>query len=310
MTKILEALDILKQFNVPKRQQNERSALALLALLSLKEKDYWKDSKKTLIRVHDMMVFIKKEYNKTYAENSRETFRRQTLHQFEKEVGIVERNADDPSRSTNSPNTTWSVTGDVLEIVKTYGTINWRQNLRKFLKKIKRTVVSYEVERSKNKLSIILDDTQVTFSPGKHNELQIGILNNFRKNFCPDAEVLYVGDTAHKMLYLNEALLKEINFQIKKHDILPDIVLLDRAKDRLYLIEAVSSHGPVSNKRLIELNEYFSKLHYKKIFVSAFPDFREFRRHVDDIAWETEVWVSEIPNHMIHFNGDKFLNIG
>ena len=310
MAKLLEALNILKQFNVPKKQQNERSALALLALLSLKEKDSWRDSKKTLIRVHDMMVFIKKEYNKTYAENSRETFRRQTLHQFEKEVGIVERNADDVNRATNSPNTTWSVTDDVLEIVKTYDTSNWEQNLRKFLKKIKRTVVSYEVKRSKNNLSIILDDTEVTFSPGKHNELQIDILNNFRKNFCPDAEVLYVGDTAHKMLYLNEALLKEINLQIKKHNILPDIVLLDRAKDRLYLIEAVSSHGPVSNKRLIELNEYFSKLHYKKIFVSAFPDFREFRRHVDDIAWETEVWVSEIPNHMIHFNGDKFLKMG
>jgi adenine-specific DNA-methyltransferase len=309
MTKITEALDILKQFNVPKKQQNERSALALLSLLSIKENDSWKDSKKILIRIHDMMQFIKVQYKRKYAENSRETFRRQTLHQFEKEVGIVERNADDPARSTNSPNTTWSVTDDVLKIIKTYGTAKWKKELQKFLKKIKRTVVSYKVKRGKNKLSITLDDAEITFSPGKHNELQIDILNNFRKNFCPDAKVLYVGDTAHKMLYLNEALLKEINMEIKKHDILPDIVLLDRTKNRLYLIEAVSSHGPVSNKRLIELNEYFSKLKYKKIFVSAFPDFRELKRHVDDIAWETEVWVSEIPNHMIHFNGDKFLKM-
>lgn len=107
MTKIKEAVDILKQFNVPKKQQNERSALALLSLLSMKENDSWKKSKKILIRVHDMMQFIKAQYNREYAENSRETFRRQTLHQFEKEVGIVERNADDPTRPTNSPNTTW-----------------------------------------------------------------------------------------------------------------------------------------------------------------------------------------------------------
>lgn len=309
MTKITEALDILKQFNVPKKQQNERSALALLSLLSIKENDSWKDSKKILIRIHDMMQFIKVQYKRKYAENSRETFRRQTLHQFEKEVGIVERNADDPTRSTNSPNTTWSVTDDVLKIIKTYGTAKWKKELQKFLKKIKRTVVSYKVKRGKNKLSITLNDAEITFSPGKHNELQIDILNNFRKNFCPDAKVLYVGDTAHKMLYLNEALLKKINLEIKKHDILPDLVLLARTKNRLYLIEAVSSHGPVSNKRLIELNEYFSKLKYKKIFVSAFPDFRELKRHVDDIAWETEVWVSEIPNHMIHFNGHKFLKL-
>lgn len=309
MNKIAEALDILKQFNVPKKQQNERSALALLALLSLKEKDSWKDSDKTLIRIHDIMQFIKEHYGREYAENSRETFRRQTLHQFEKEVGIVERNEDDASRPTNSPNTTWSVTDDALKIIKTYGTAEWKKELPKFLKKIKRSVISYKVKRDKNKLSIIMDGTEIIFSPGQHNELQIEVLNSFRKNFCPDAEVLYVGDTAHKMLYLNEALLKEINLEIRKHDILPDIVLLDRTKNRLYLIEVVSSHGPVSNKRHIELSEYFSGLGYKKIFVSVFPDFREFKRHADDIAWETEVWVSETPNHMIHFNGDRFLRL-
>ncbi|MFH0874639.1 MAG: BsuBI/PstI family type II restriction endonuclease [archaeon] len=304
-----EALDILKQFNVPKKQQNERSALALLSLLALREKDLWHDSKKILIRVHDMMQFIKAEYNREYAENSRETFRRQTLHQFEKEVGIVERNADDTTRVTNSPNTTWSVTDDVLKIIKKYGTPDWKKELPKFLKKIKRTVISYKVKRGKNTLSVIVDYKEITFSPGKHNELQIEVLNNFRKNFCPEAEVLYVGDTAHKMLYLNKELLDEIGIEIKKHDILPDLVLLDKTKSRLYLIEAVTFHGPISNKRHIELTEYFSKLEYKKFFVSAFPDFKEFKRHVDDIAWETEVWVSEIPNHMIHFNGDKFLKM-
>ena len=108
---------------------------------------------------------------------------------------------------------------------------------------------------------------------------------------------------------LVKGFLEKIGSEIKKHDILPDIVLLDRTKDRLYLIGAVAFHGPVSNKRHIELTEYFSKLDYKKIFVSAFPHFREFKRHVDDIALETEVWVSEIPNHMIHFNGDKFLKL-
>lgn len=309
MAKVLEALDILKQFNVPKKQQNDRSALALLALLSLKEKDSWKDSKKILIRVHDMMGFIKKEYNKTYAENSRETFRRQTLHQFEKEVGIVERNADDANRATNSPNTTWSISDDALRVIKTYGTRQWNNELSNLLKKLKIAVVDYKIKMSKSKLSIKLNDVEINFSPGKHNELQIDILNNFRKYFCPNCELLYVGDAAHKMLYLNEPLLREINLEIRKHDILSDIVLLDKAKNRLYLIEAVSSHGPVSNKRLIELTEYFSKLKYKKIFVSAFPDFKEFKRHVNDIAWETEVWLSEIPNHMIHFNGDKFLRM-
>lgn len=310
MGKIQEALDILKQFNVPRKQQNERSALTLLALISLTKRKPWSAAKKTYIRVHDIMQFIRIKYNKKYAENTRETIRRQTLHQFEQEVGIVERNADNPLRDTNSPKTKWSVTDGTLKIIKTYGTAKWKKQLPNFLKKIKRNVVTYKIKRDKNKLSITLDNKEITFSPGKHNELQIDILDNFRAHFCPDAEVLYVGDTAHKMLYKNEALLKKIHLNIKKHDILPDLVLLDKKKRRLYLIEAVTTHGPVSNKRLIELTKYFSKLRYNKIFVSAFPDFKEFKRHVNDIAWETEVWLSEIPNHMIHFNGDKFLKLG
>ncbi|MBD3354428.1 restriction endonuclease [Candidatus Woesearchaeota archaeon] len=309
MEKINEALDILEQLNAPKKQRNERSALVLLSLVSLKEKDKWKDAKKIMIRIHDMMQFIKSEYNKEYAENSRETLRRQTLHQFEREIGIVERNADDPSRPTNSPNTTWSVTDSLLALLRTYGTQDWNKELQKFLKDTEQNVVTYKVKRGKHKLLLVLDGKEIIFSSGKHNELQIDVLNAFRKHFCPDAEVLYVGDTANKMLYLNEKLLKEIKTEIRKHDILPDLVLLDRTKNRLYLIEAVTSHGPVSNKRQLELTEYFSKLKYRKIFVSAFPDFKEFKRHVDDIAWETEVWISEIPNHMIHFNGDKFLKL-
>lgn len=309
MTKITEALDVLKQFNVPKKQQNERSALALLALVSLKKKDSWKDAKKTFIRVHDMMALIKKNYNKTYAENSRETFRRQTLHQLEKEVGIVERNADDPTRPTNSPNTTWCTSDAALKVIKTYGSKEWDKNLKQLLKKLGREIVVYAKAKGKHTLSIKVENKKLTFSPGKHNKLQIDIMDKFRKNFCKDAKVVYVGDTAHKMLFLNDKLLKEIKFKIKEHDILPDIVLLDKNKKKLYLVEAVSHHGPVSNKRKIELNQYFSKLKFNKVFVSAFPDFKEFRKHVDDIAWETEVWLSDIPNHMIHFNGDKFLKL-
>ena len=44
-----------------------------------------------------------------------------------------------------------------------------------------------------------------------------------------------------------------------------------------------------------------------RVYVSAVPDFRQFKQHVDKIAWETEVWIAEIPDHLIHFNGDKLL---
>lgn len=69
----------------------------------------------------------------------------------------------------------------------------------------------------------------------------------------------------------------------------------------------VTSHGPISPKRLIELEELFNDCLLGKIYVTAFPDFAEMKRHLANIAWETEIWILEFPDHMIHYNGDKFI---
>jgi hypothetical protein len=44
-----------------------------------------------------------------------------------------------------------------------------------------------------------------------------------------------------------------------------------------------------------------------RVYVSAFLDFTTFKSFLSEIAWETEVWLAEIPDHLIHFNGDRFL---
>lgn len=74
-----------------------------------------------------------------------------------------------------------------------------------------------------------------------------------------------------------------------------------------FLIEAVTSHGPMSNTRVLQLKDIFSSCPLGKIFVTAFPSLAEFKKHIGSIAWETEVWIAEIPDHLIHYNGDKFL---
>ena len=44
-----------------------------------------------------------------------------------------------------------------------------------------------------------------------------------------------------------------------------------------------------------------------KIYVTAFLDFKTFKKFSETLAWETEVWIADTPDHMIHLNGDKFL---
>ena len=54
-------------------------------------------------------------------------------------------------------------------------------------------------------------------------------------------------------------------------------------------------------------NQMLSRCPAGRVYVTAFPNFQEFKRHIAQIAWETEVWLSEIPDHLIHFNGEKFM---
>lgn len=309
MSKINEAIAILKAFGLPRAQQNERSGLTLLALLDLKKSGRWSESKKRIIRIHDILVFIQKHYGKRYAENTRETIRRQTLHQFE-QAGIAIRNPDNPSRPTNSPKTVYAISNDALKAMRRYGSSDWQHGIQQFVKKKGRLIDKYEKRKKRYSISVGLPDgTLVDFSPGKHNELQVKVIEEFQKRFCPGAKVAYVGDAARKLLYIKENLLKELKIPITKHDKLPDVVLYDPGNNHLFLIEAVTAHGPLSPKRQIELEEALKDCKAKRIYVSAFPDFSEFKKHVDNIAWETEVWIEQNPDHMIHFNGPKFFTV-
>ncbi len=211
MGKIDEALSILEALGMPKAQQNERSALTLLSLVDLKRNTPWSKAKSRLIRIHDILTFIQKSYGKQYAENPRETIRRQTLHQFE-QGALAVRNPDDPSRPTNSPNNVYTVTDEALEAIRKYRTKEWKGALDHFLKLKGRLIDLYDKRKKALYSSVKLPNgTSMDFTPGKHNRLQIKILEVFRAQFCPDSRIVYVGDAARKLLHKDETVLKKLN---------------------------------------------------------------------------------------------------
>ncbi|HJX22955.1 MAG TPA: BsuBI/PstI family type II restriction endonuclease, partial [Candidatus Bathyarchaeia archaeon] len=240
MTKIDEAVKILRDLGMPSAQQNERSGMTLLALLDVKKRTPWTKSKKRIIRIHDIMKFIEGNYGRKYAENTRETIRRQTLHQFE-QAGIVARNPDDPSRPTNSPNNVYEVTDDALEAIKGYGTAAWSRGVTRFQDRRGMLVDIYDRKRHAAELRVDLPKgPSITLSPGKHNALQRDIIGKFHPRFTPGSSVLYIGDTARKMAHIDEGVLREIGFPMTRHDKLPDVVLFDRPKNTVTLVEAVT----------------------------------------------------------------------
>ena len=307
MSKVDEALDVLTSLGLPRSQRNERSALTLLALASIGPHTSWKKVSRPLVRIWDIMGFMREQYDKDYAANSRETIRRQTIHQFE-QARIVNRNPDNPSRPTNSGKTVYQLTDDVVPLLKAYKTPAFDGQLRSFIARFSSLQEAYRRSREGLKVPLTLPDGSVVYlSPGEHNVLQVAIVEELGPRFAPSAVVLYVGDTALKHVVYAEPELKKIGVPITEHDKLPDVVLYRRDKNWLYLVEAVTSHGPVSSKRHRELEKMLARCTAERVYITAFLDIHGFRRYAADIAWETEVWIADNPDHMIHFNGPRFL---
>lgn len=118
---------------------------------------------------------------------------------------------------------------------------------------------------------------------------------------------LYVGDTIEKDLVKNVDKLRKLGFEITLHDKMPDVVLYCEDKNWIYFIEFVTSVGPMDPKRIKEIEDMTSKVKAEKIFITAFLDFKTFKKFSESLAWETEVWIADMPDHMIHLNGDKFI---
>jgi adenine-specific DNA-methyltransferase len=307
MGKIEQAQEILQALGLPSAQQNEISALTLLALSQLSELTPWKDAKSAALRVHDILGEIKERYGREYAENSRETIRRRVLHQFE-QAGIVIRNVDDPGRPTNSGLTNYILSDIVLNVLQAYGSSEWDKKQQAFFEQQGKLIEIYLKARNQNMVPLkVADGTVYKLSPGKHNKLQAEIVNEFGPRFAPGANLLYLGDTSQKTIVLNQELMDALRIPASEHGKFADVLLYDAKKNWLFLVEAVTTHGPVSPKRYYELEHLLENCTADRIYVTAFLDFTTFKKFVNDIAWETEVWIAEMPSHMIHFNGDKFL---
>ena len=307
MSKTVQALEIIRALGLPRQQQNERSALTLLALAGIGPRGSWKRAKQPLLRIWDIMAFMREKYDKDYAANSRETIRRQTVHQFE-QARIVDRNPDDPARPTNSGKNAYALTDDAVSVLRAYNTRRFEEEVQRFIEKFGELKEAYIRRRKLREVTLRLPDgARVQLSPGKHNQLQVAIIEQFGPHFASGAEVLYVGDTAKKRVICQGEALSELCMAMNQHDKLPDVVLYDRKKNWLFLIEAVTSHGPVNPKRHAEIESMLKKCRAERIYVTAFLNRAAFRKYAADIAWETEVWIAQTPGHMIHFNGPKFL---
>lgn len=292
---------------MPSKQQSTLCCLTLLAMANLRKETSWREATNEWIRIHDIISFIADNYGVIYAENSRETFRKQAMHPF-RTAALIE----DNGKATNSPNYRYRITTEFLKVICSI-TDNFdfahdnNDTLMQFIGKHRSLSDIYASKKKMQKMPVRINNEDYTFSPGKHNQLQKAILEEFAPRFAPHSECLYVGDTIKKDMIKNIEKLSSLGFEITLHDKMPDVVLYREDKNWIYFIESVTSVGPMDPKRILEIETMTKNITAGRVYVTAFLDFATFKKFSDQLAWETEVWIADMPEHMIHLNGNKFL---
>ena len=300
--KIEETREFLQIIGMPKTQQADICCYVILAMAGIEPDMSWNEATNEWMRIHDIIQFVNTFYGMSYAENSRETFRKQALHRF-RTAALVE----DNGKATNSPNYRYRLTEETVKILRTMGTTVWKKSIERFLCCHEKLIDLYASKKKMTMMPVNINGESFKFSTGKHNKLQKAIIEEFAPRFAPNSECLYVGDTIAKDLVKNVDKLKNLGFEITLHDKMPDVVLYREDKNWIYFVESVTSVGPMDPKRILEITEMTKDVTAGKIFVTAFLDFKTYKKFAEELAWETEVWIAEMPEHMIHLNGDRFM---
>lgn len=306
-TRLAEVRQILVDLGLPKAQQNERTALCLLALLNLTHEKPWSRVEAPLIGITPIMDWAREHYDKEYAPNTRETVRRQSMHQLV-QAGIALYNPDNPNRPVNSPNAVYQISPELLKVLRTFNMKQYGARLKEHLSVHKTLSAMYAKEREMARVPLkIRPGVEIALSSGDHSLLIRAIVEEFAPRFVTAGRLIYVGDTGDKYGYFDVEFLNKLGVVLDNHGKLPDVVIYSEKNNWLFLIESVTSHGPVDSKRHHELEILFAKCSAGRVYVSAFPNRKIFMRYLESVAWETEVWVADAPTHMVHFNGPRFL---
>lgn len=305
--RVAEAMEVLAALRFGAKQRNETAAYTLLALLGLRPEAAWANAQAPLCGITPIIEFIADAYRHRFAPNTRETIRDDAVKFFVEE-GLLIRNPDHPTRPTNSGKTVYQIEPSALDLLRKFGTEDWSEGLAAYLATMETLKAEIHRKRVLARVPVTLPDgSKVALSPGGQNPLIKAIIEELCPIFAPGGTVLYIGDTEDKFVHLENSDLAALGVTLASAAKIPDVIVHYEAKNWLLLIEAVTSAGPVDGKRRKELKSLFAGSKAGLVFVTAFANRRSMQSFLSQIAWESEVWIAEEPDHMIHFNGERFL---
>lgn len=306
---INEALDILESVGIPMTKTErglERMAVCFLAVAGV-TKDWSKAKENSNLKSRDIINFVNKNFGEKISSGSYDDIRRKDLKLLVL-ADIVMNSGVSKGSATNDPTRGYALHPDFKQLIVSYKTIDWTKKLKSFNKNKPSLAEVLARKRDLEKIPVTLPGGKpLELSLGEHNVLQKALIEEFLPRFGSDCAVLYIGDTSNKTLHIELKELKKLKFFELSHDELPDIIAYSKKNNWLYLIEAVHSSGPMSETRVLELKKMLKDCKAELIFVTGFLTRPDFKKWMLEVAWETEVWIADNPDHLVHFNGHKFL---
>jgi hypothetical protein len=310
---INEALEILENSGIPFDKKTPKGlqsmAMAFLAVAGITKS--WKEVKgqkeNRHLKTRDIIKFINAHYEENISPGSYDDIRRKHLKLLVL-ADLILNSADNPNAATNDPTRGYTLNNDFKSLITFYKTKDWGIKLKLFNKNKPLLAEILKRKRNIEKIPVVLPGGQsLKLSQGGHNQLQREIIEEFLPRFGNGCEVLYIGDTTNKYLVKEEKKLFDLGFFELTYDSLPDIVAYDKKKNWLFLIEAFYSSGSMSEERIFELKKALKTCNVALIFITAFTSKNDFKKNATEIGWESEVWTADNPEHLIHFDGHKFL---
>ena len=315
--KVEQALNILRGIGVPLRnytkRRRERIAKSLLAVGHLQPHTPWAEAQSFFddgpkpVTTREIIRFWNEHYGERLADSSYDDVRRKDLAVLVA-AKIVLPSAADPTADTNDGTRGYALSPEGLELIRSYGGDSWEEQLRLFRQNAGVLADRLSKARTFKMIPVKLPSGHTyNLSPGPHNRIQKAIIEEFLPRFSKGAEVLYIGDTSKKVLHIEAEKLQLLGIAEPSRAMLPDVLAYDEEQKWLFVIEAVHSSNPIDQLRHLALRRLTEHATVGCIFVSAFMDMTAFARFSKTISWETEVWIVDQPDHMIHFDGGQFL---
>ena len=315
--KVEQALTILRNIGAPVRdytsRRRERVAKALLAVGHLQPNMPWSETQSIFdggpkpVTTREIIRFWNDHYGESLADSSYDDVRRKDLAVLV-EAKLVAPSAADPAADTNDGTRGYAIPSESLALIRSYGGADWEANLIQFRQNFGTLTDKLSKAREFRMVPVTLPNGQTfNLSPGPHNEIQKAVIEEFLPRFSQGAQVLYVGDTSKKALHLDTEELRLLGIAEPSREMLPDVIAYDPVQKWLFVIEAVHSSNPINPMRHLALRRLTANATVGCAFVSAFQNMRAFARFSKDISWETDVWIADTPEHMVHFDGERYL---